>query len=414
MKTIIFESAFNTYKSVGILGQGGSGMVYEVLDETGSKYALKHLNPTHVTSEKRRRFKNEINFCQKNIHKNILTIVDSGFKEIDAIKCPFYVMPRYASTLRKLMDPKISADEVLPKFSQILDGVDASHLRGVWHRDLKPENILYDHSKDLLIVADFGIAHFAEAQLATFVVTKPKAKLANFQYAAPEQRMKERRIDHRADIYALGLILNEMFTGEIIQGTGYKTISYVAPDFSYLDQLVEQMVQQNPDARPSSINEVKKILIGYRNQFVTRQKLSTMQNRVVPEFEVDDPLVLIPIEIKNWDYQNEELVFHLSRKPNQEWIDEFKNQQGGHTSVLGVCRPSLFRFDGNIARIRPKPNHEQQILNLFKGYISKANENYKNRKEKEACRREQEERERFQKEIQEAERRKKLLENLKF
>ena len=260
----------------------------------------------------------------------------------------------------------------------------------------------------------FGIAHFAEAELATLVVTKPKARLANFQYAAPEQRIKESKVDHRSDIYALGLILNEMYTGEIIQGAGYRTIASVAPDFEYLDQLVEQMIQQNPESRPHSIDDVKKILLGYRNQFVTRQKLSELQNEVVPEFETDDLLVLSPIEIANVDYQNEELVIHLSKMPNGEWIDEFTSQSGGHTSIMGICTPGLFRFEGKVARIRPKPNHEQQIINLFKGYTSQANENYGKRKEREAKRREQEERERLQAQIREAEKRKNLLENLKF
>lgn len=414
MKEILFETAFNGYKSVEILGQGGSGIVFEVFDETGIKLALKRLNPTYITAEKRRRFKNEINFCEKNTHKNILTVVDSGFKDVDGTKCPFYVMPQYASTLRKLMDSRIPPQQVLSKFSQILDGVEASHLHGVWHRDLKPENILYDDSKDLLVVADFGIAHFAEAELATLVITKPNARLANFQYAAPEQRIKESNVDHRSDIYALGLILNEMFTGEIIQGTGYKTITSVATDFAYLDQLVDQMIQQNPESRPDSVDDVKKILVGYRNQFVIRQKLTGLKNEVVPESEIDDPLVLSPIEISSMDYQNEELVFHLSNTPNREWSDEFTRQSEGHTSIMGVCSPGLFRFEGKVAHIRAKPNHEQQIVNLFKGYLSQANENYRKRKEKEARKREQDEKERLQKQIMETEKGKKLLENLKF
>ena len=74
--------------------------------------------------------------------------------------------------------------------------------------------------------------------------TKATAKMANLGYAAPEQRMRGTEIDHRADIYALGLMLNEMFTALVPHGAGYKTIGAVAANYSYLDPIVERMIQQ--------------------------------------------------------------------------------------------------------------------------------------------------------------------------
>src|SRR3981081_1724934 len=103
--------------------------------------------------------------------------------------------------------------EVLPLFVKILDGVEAAHLQGVIHRDLKPENILVDSKGAHPAIADFGIASFTEDLLVTSVETAPTQRLANFQYAAPEQRLGGRTVRDTADIYALGLILNEMFTG---------------------------------------------------------------------------------------------------------------------------------------------------------------------------------------------------------
>jgi serine/threonine protein kinase len=111
---------------------------------------------------------------------------------------------------------------VLPLFSGILDGVEAAHLLRVTHRDLKPENILCDE-KSLPVVADFGIAHFEEDIIATAVKTPAGAKMANLSYSAPEQRMRGAAVDLRADIFALGLILNEMFTRSVPQGVGYAT-----------------------------------------------------------------------------------------------------------------------------------------------------------------------------------------------
>lgn len=103
---------------------------------------------------------------------------------------PFYVMPLYQHTLRGLMDAGIERNRILPLFSLILDGVEAAHLLRVWHRDLKPENVLCDANSGSAVIADFGIAHFEEDELYTAVETRNGDRLANFQYAAPEQRIR--------------------------------------------------------------------------------------------------------------------------------------------------------------------------------------------------------------------------------
>jgi serine/threonine protein kinase len=196
----------------GLLGQGGTGKVYKVEDEDGESWALKCLQPTAVSRERRKRFENEIAFCSTARHPNIIRIEDSRITEIADVRVPFYVMREYSSTLREMMRAGIPRDQILSLFHQLVSALEAAHEAGVWHRDLKPENILYDAVEKQLVVADFGIAHFAEAVLHTAIQTSDGDKLANFQYAAPEQRAF-RAVDHRADIYALGLILNEMFTG---------------------------------------------------------------------------------------------------------------------------------------------------------------------------------------------------------
>ena len=169
-------------------------------------------------------------------------------------------MPLAQGSLRNLMADGIHADAVLKYFGQILNGVESAHLQNVWHRDLKPENILVlDDSR--LAIADFGIARFAEEELYTLVNTDQNTRLANFLYAAPEQRNRGAPVDQRADIYALGLILNEMFTREVPHGTDYKIIGSVAPQYAYLDDLVAEMLRQSADARPATIDIIKLALV---------------------------------------------------------------------------------------------------------------------------------------------------------
>ena len=194
---------------------------------------------TQSSSDKRRRFKNEIEFLCRNKHKNIVTVVDYGLSTSDDIRGPFYVMPRYDGNAREFMG-KVPPNIAFSHFCQIMDGIEAAHLQGVTHRDLKPENILFNEKASVLAIADFGIANFPVETVATIVKTGPSQRLANFQYAAPEQRVPGRQVSETADIYALGLMLNELFTGEVPHGTDFRSIASVVKEIEYLDDVVSR------------------------------------------------------------------------------------------------------------------------------------------------------------------------------
>src|SRR6185503_5554501 len=153
-------TTFETYTASDIIGQGGAGYVYKCQDANGNVFAIKLLNPQNVTTDRQKRFKNEVLFCQQTDHPNVLKILDDGpYLKGDKL-VPFYVMPLYDSSLRELLKKGIKTDQILPLLSQILDGVEAAHFRKVVHRDLKPENFLYSSSENRVVVADFGIARF--------------------------------------------------------------------------------------------------------------------------------------------------------------------------------------------------------------------------------------------------------------
>jgi hypothetical protein len=263
----VIRTAFDVYTVERQVGAGGSGVVYEVVNTEAARFAVKVLDISRAGGARVKRFKNEMNFCLRNHHRNIIRVLGTGLTDADAV---FYVMPFYPRTLRDLMGGIKPAD-VLPLYGQILDGVEAAHLQGIWHRDLKPENILYSPDDHALVVADFGIAHFEEEELLTAVETKPGERLANFLYAAPEQRSRGRTVDQKADVYALGLMLHEMFSDEVPLGTGHGKVADAAPEFAHLDPLIELMRNQEPARRPS-IGEVKQELIARGHQFIERQR----------------------------------------------------------------------------------------------------------------------------------------------
>ena len=158
------------------------------------------------------------------------------------------------------MEQKKDPHTKLDLYISLIEAVQYAHSTGCWHRDIKPENVMFDETNNELILTDFGIAHIVEDFIKTDVETKVGSRLANFQYASPEQRQAGGSVDHRSDIYSLGLILNELFTGNLPWGHDYQKIQSTTPDFEFLDPLVEKMLKQNPNERIQNLRELKNTL----------------------------------------------------------------------------------------------------------------------------------------------------------
>ena len=410
-RPIEFETAFETYTATEVIGEGGAARVYRASDSDGQFYAVKLLDARWTTA-KRKRFKNEIEFCSRNKHPNIVSVIDRGTYSNDGQSSVFYVMPLYSGSFRKLLNRGIQPDKAVMYFSQILNGVEAAHLLGVVHRDLKPENILLDEGNDQLLIADFGIAQFQEEELFTAVETKESDRLANFQYAAPEQRARGGHVDHRTDIYALGLILHEMFTGEVISGTEYRTIANVSPDYAYLDDIVSQMIRQDLETRLPSIEAVKQRLIAHKNSFVTQQRISELKGKVVPASEIDDPLIADPPRLIGFDWEDGVLTLVLSCSVNKKWIWALENM-GSYSSLWGKD-PSSFRFLGNSASVPATEQQVQSVIDYFKGWLPQANAVYEREIAREQEAAEEQRRKFLEEDIRKEEARKRVLENVRI
>jgi serine/threonine protein kinase len=382
-----FDTTFGTYVVDELLGEGGAGRVYGGVGIDNARIALKVLSAGALSSDKRKRFKNEIAFLAKNKHKNIVTVIDHGLLHTDGTPTPFYVMPRYDSNLRELMRTGIQSDAVLPLFSQILDGVEAAHLQDVVHRDLKPENILWEAESKTLAIADFGTARFTEDVLATTIETGPAQRLANFQYAAPEQRAQGRSVEASADIYALGLILNEMFTGTVPHGTGYRSVGDVAKEHSFLDGIVEKAIRQTPEERPASVEAIKRLVQRYREEAVSLQRLSRINETVINARQIDEPLAETPPQLVDFDWDGNLLTLTLDRSVTPDWINALQGM-GAYSSVMGKP-PHLFSFSRlNQASISARKHEIQLIIDNFKTWLPLASRTLKGRLEETARRQE--------------------------
>ncbi|MBU6410982.1 MAG: serine/threonine protein kinase, partial [Verrucomicrobia bacterium] len=208
------------------------------------------------------RFLREAKTLAKLNHPNIVTVHDFG--QVDGY---FYLVMEFVDgvNLRELLrGGRLSPKEALAIVPAICEALQYAHDRGIVHRDIKPENILLDKEGKVKI-ADFGIARLmaAESEEAAF---KPAASaapgltaasvLGTPKYMAPEQAEKPREVDHRADIYSLGVVFYEMLTGEL-PGKKIEPPSHKVQIDVRLDEVVLRALEKKPELRYQQASEVK-------------------------------------------------------------------------------------------------------------------------------------------------------------
>ena len=370
---LLFETFYDQYRADEIIGEGGAGRVFGARDSAGRGVAIKLL--TQPSRDKQKRFKNETAFLAKQNHRNLVRVFDQGIRVGPKPSGPFYVMDRYDGNLRTWMEPGSDPTTKLAIFSQILDGVEAAHLSGAAHRDLKPENILVSNDTNQLAIADFGVAGFRAEELYTAVETQAAQRLANFEYSAPEQRRRGEPAGIPADVYALGLILNEFFTQQVAHGTSYATIATTAPDYAFLDSIVAQMLHQSPTERPSSVRQVKELIRKYRDDAVTLQRLSILNNEVVEATSSDDATSQLPSALVDARWERGQLFLTLDKPASSDWIQALHNI-GSHTAVQ-YAGPEAFHFEGRNARVVVPAESAQNAINYFKDWLPKAAARYR-------------------------------------
>ena len=200
------------YHIEALLGQGGMGRVYRAHDkELNRTIAIKVVRPGAIgEADALGRFKQELVLASKISHKNILRIHDLG--EVNGMK---FITMAYVEgkDLYQIMkdNPKLPLERVVKFATQLAGALAAAHAEDVVHRDLKPQNILVDKS-DQVYISDFGLAKsFAEGAVG---MTQTGAFLGTPRYMSPEQ-VEGKPTDGRSDLYAYGLILYEMVTGDV-------------------------------------------------------------------------------------------------------------------------------------------------------------------------------------------------------
>jgi CheY-like chemotaxis protein/tRNA A-37 threonylcarbamoyl transferase component Bud32 len=253
------------YEVIDLVGQGGMGQVYKAIDrELDEVVALKVLKP-RLSSDAAviARFKQEIKLTRTIKHKNVARIFDlgeiGGFKFISMEYIDGYSLKDVLLSQGQLPIPR-----ALHLYRQVLEGVAAAHDEGIIHRDIKPQNIMVSRD-DGAYVLDFGIARSLESE----DLFQRGLMMGSPAYMSTEQALRK-EVDHRSDVYSLGVLLFELLTGSppfrafSVAAAAMKHVTDDAPDPrtlrpdapEWLAHLVLRCLEKAPENRPQRVRDM--------------------------------------------------------------------------------------------------------------------------------------------------------------
>lgn len=253
------------------LGRGAMGVVYHARDtRTGADVALKVLKSADNDSLLDRsrslnRFEREAKTVQTFHHQSIVKVYDCVFSQTD--KAPSFIVMEYlpGPTLAELLQEqdRLPVEQVITIGRQLFDALAYAHRRKTIHRDIKPSNLIFS-GEGRLKVADFGIAKVLDDSQQ---LTLTQEVLGTFGYMPPEQLMSTREVNHRADIYAAGVVLYRALTGYLPYNSFDFWARPLKPFTDYgltfqpdLETIILRSLATDPDERPQNAEAVLDVL----------------------------------------------------------------------------------------------------------------------------------------------------------
>ncbi len=237
------------------VGTGGMGVVYKAKQKQLDRLvAVKLVRPDLCDDPAfAERFTREARAMARLSHPAIINVFDFGQRE----NFYFFIMEFVdGANLRQLVrSGELDSKAALAVVPQICEALQYAHDAGIVHRDIKPENILLDKSGRVKI-ADFGLAKLVKPQPDDFTLTGTKQVVGTPHYMAPEQFEHPTEVDHRADIYSVGVVIYEMLTGELPLGRFAPPSERVQVDVR-LDEIVLRALEKQPERRYQQVTEIK-------------------------------------------------------------------------------------------------------------------------------------------------------------
>lgn len=246
---------FPNYEVLGLLGRGGMGAVYQARQIQLDRLVAIKLLPLEISADAdfADRFRREARAMAKLQHPNIITVFDFGTTTAGHL---FFAMEYVDGTnLHALIHgPGLTPAQSLDVVSAVCDALAYAHSKGIVHRDIKPANVMIS-SEGHVKMADFGLARLTDPSSDYFSATQTGMVMGTPDYMAPEQ-MRGLHVDHRADIFSLGVMIYEMLCGEVPRGFFDPPSRRVGVD-NRVDDVVKRAMQQQPERRYQQTTELK-------------------------------------------------------------------------------------------------------------------------------------------------------------
>ena len=248
------QAAFPNLEILELIGSGGMGVVFKARQPKLDRWVALKILPAGLASEPlfAERFEREGRLLARLNHPNIVAVYDFGNQNGF-----YFLIMEYVDgvNLRQAYaTARFTQSQSLTLIPKICEALQFAHDEGVLHRDIKPENILLD-SKGRLKIADFGIAKFLGTDDRTGL-TATGATIGTPHYMAPEQVEHPADVDHRADIFSLGVVFYEMLTGSLPLGR-FPAPSESSSVDSRIDRVVMRALERDRERRQQSANEVR-------------------------------------------------------------------------------------------------------------------------------------------------------------
>ncbi|RBP39702.1 serine/threonine protein kinase [Roseimicrobium gellanilyticum] len=246
------------YEFLEFIDRGGMGAVYRARQRSLNRVVAIKLLPVSLRNRRvfAERFGREARALALLNHPNIVSVYDSGEASGG---CLYYAMEYVKGTnLRRFMkEGRATAKQLLNIAMQVCEALQFAHSRGVVHRDVKPANILIDENGRAK-VADFGLAKVIGAP-PQHLLTGASDALGTPDYMAPEAVTRDYEVDHRADIYSLGVMLYEMLTNHVPKGAWEPPSRAVGVDERF-DEVVSRALQVDPKRRYQSVGDLSTVV----------------------------------------------------------------------------------------------------------------------------------------------------------
>ena len=252
-------SAFPELEVLGHLGTGGMGCVYRVRERDSGRISALKVLPRELAADPAfvERFEREARTLSRLRHPHIVGV--HGFGQAGGFCFLLMEFVDGANLRQALRSGRFTPQQALALIPPICEALQAAHAQGVLHRDIKPENLLLD-AEGRVKIADFGIAKLLEGPGASageaYTLTRTGARIGTPHYMAPEQVETPEQVDHRADIYSLGVVFYELLTGELPLGR-FPAPSIKAGLDARVDDIVFRALAKERELRQQTADQVK-------------------------------------------------------------------------------------------------------------------------------------------------------------